>query len=333
MLSYFGCDQSQVQRYLTARSVDESKLSLLMSAVLKIPLQLLVLGLGVSVFVYYQFQAPPLVFEPGVATQITDPAQRSNYAGLERNFQQNWMEKRKLAKQLGEGKSGQQQIARFNSLHAREIELRREALGLLAKSKNQSEYSDVNYIFPKFITTVLPVGMLGLMIAAIFAAAMSSVSSELSALASTSVIDVYKRHIHPEDEDSHYLRAARLLTLFWGLFACGAAYYARNLGALIEVVNRFGSFFYGALLGVFVLALGFKRANSAGAFYGLISGVLVVSVFDNLPWLASSTGSTALLTLSEHSRISFLWYNVIGAVTVVLVGLLISAAGRRDHAA
>lgn len=327
MLSYFGCDQSQVQRYLTTRSIDESRLSLMMSAVLKIPLQLLVLGLGVAVYVFYQFEQPPLIFEPSIAEELEASPNATSYTALSREFSANWLAKRAAAEALASNVD-QRSLGTYKKLHGRETEIRAKALAMAAELRGKETYSDVNYIFPKFISSMLPIGMLGLMIAAIFAAAMSSVSSELSALASTSVIDIYKRHIHPSGDDAHYLRAARAFTILWGLFACGAAYYARDLGALIEVVNRFGSFFYGSLLGVFALALLSRRVNAAGAFYGLISGVLVVAFIDNLPWLASTTGSSALSIFSEYCQISFLWYNVIGSLTVVVVGASISMLSR-----
>jgi Na+/proline symporter len=169
---------------------------------------------------------------------------------------------------------------------------------------------DVNYVFPTFITTRMPVGLVGLMIAAIFAAAMSSIAAELNSLATSTVIDMYRRLLRPTASDAHYLRVSKMATAFWGLFACIVAYFAADLGSLIEVVNRFGSFFYGSLLGVFMLAVGFRRSTGTGAFIGLIAGMSVV------------------LTLAFHPsapRMSFLWQNPIGAIVVVAVGLIVSA--------
>jgi Na+/proline symporter len=159
-------------------------------------------------------------------------------------------------------------------------------------------------------------GLVGLIIAAILAAAMSTIAAELNSLATATIIDIYKRHLKPEAADRHYLRVSRVATGFWGLFACVVASYATTLGSLIEVVNRFGSFFYGSLLGVFVLAIAVPRAQSAGAFWGLIAGITVVA------------------TVAFHpatSRISFLWHNVIGVIVVVTVGLAISAVVARDE--
>jgi len=170
---------------------------------------------------------------------------------------------------------------------------------------------DVNYVFPTFVTTRLPMGLVGLIIAAIFAAAMSSIAAELNSLATASVIDIYRRLIRPEASDAHYLRVSWIATGLWGLFACFVATFAAGLGSLIEVVNRFGSFFYGSLLGVFVLALVFRRTNGHGAFVGLLAGIASVATFALHP---------------ATSGISFLWQNPLGVVVVLVVGLAVSAA-------
>jgi Na+/proline symporter len=168
---------------------------------------------------------------------------------------------------------------------------------------------DVNYVFPTFVTTHLPVGLVGLMIAAIFAAAMSSIAAELNSLATSSVIDIYRRMIRPSETDAHYLRVSKMATAFWGLFACVVATFAAGLGSLIEVVNRFGSFFYGSLLGVFVLALAFRHVNGHGAFAGLIGGMATVAVVATHP---------------ATKDMSFLWHNPIGVGAVLVVGVAVS---------
>jgi Na+/proline symporter len=168
----------------------------------------------------------------------------------------------------------------------------------------------VNYVFPTFITTRMPIGLVGLLIAAIFAAAMSASAGELNSLATATIIDFYRRHFVKEATDQHYLRVSKLATVGWGLFACVVAMYAANQGSLIEVVNRYGSFFYGSLLGVFMLAILTRRATAAGAFWGLIAGMAVVLTVAFSPWTRD---------------IAFLWHNVIGAVVVVAVGSAISA--------
>ena len=187
----------------------------------------------------------------------------------------------------------------------REVEsVRRQAVALVREVTGDVAYNDVNYIFPTFVTTHLPVGLVGLLIAAIFAAAMSSAAAELNALSTASVIDFYKRHYRKSASDSHYLRVSKYATGFWGVFASVTALFATNLGSLIEVVNLFGSYFYGSLLGVFVLAVGFRRASASDAFWGLIGGMITVGL------VASTT------------NISYLWYNLVGVVAVCLIGSL-----------
>jgi Na+/proline symporter len=178
---------------------------------------------------------------------------------------------------------------------------------------------DVNYVFPTFITTRLPMGLVGLMIAAIFAAAMSSIAAELNSLATSTVIDIYRRILRPAESDAHYLKVSKVATGVWGIFACFVATFAAGLGSLIEVVNRFGSFFYGSLLGVFVLALAVRRANGTGAFVGLLAGIAAVAIVAFHP---STKG------------LSFLWQNPIGVIVVVVVGTIVSiATGRPKPAA
>jgi Na+/proline symporter len=196
--------------------------------------------------------------------------------------------------------------AAFVAADARIASIRARAATLVQEVTGDKEYNDVNYVFPTFVTTRMPIGVVGLIIAAIFAAAMSSIAAELNALGATTVIDVYKRHIRTDATDAHYLRVSKIATAAWALVACSVAVYAASLGSLIEVVNRFGSFFYGSLLGVFVLAIGTRRATGRGAFWGLIAGMAVVAF------------------VAANTDVSFLWYNVVGAVTVVVVGLLLS---------
>jgi len=320
-LSYFGCDQSQVQRYLTARSVDEGRHSLLMSAYFKIPLQALVLLTGVLVFVFYLFNQPPMLFKQSAA-QIAQSDRAADYQAVETEFARAFESRKQAAVALAhaaddDARSGAR--AAFVAADTEVEAVRRRAGAIAAEVGGDEKYRDrtgdtpapdVNYVFPTFITTQMPVGLIGLMIAAIFAAAMSSIAAELNSLATSSVIDIYRRLLRPSESDAHYLTVSKAATAFWGGFACVVASFAAGLGSLIEVVNRFGSFFYGSLLGVFVLAVVFRRATGTGAFVGLIAGMAVV------------------LTVAFHpstSGISFLWQNPIGAIVVVVVGLAVSA--------
>lgn len=299
MLSYFGCDQSQVQRYLTAKSIDEARQSLMMSAFVKIPLQFLILASGVLVFVFYLFNTPPMLFNRAYDAQIAAGPRAGEYTAVEREFERELATRKEAATRNDR--------AAFLASDARVRDIRGHAKQIVREATGEIGYDDVNYVFPTFITTHLPVGLVGLMIAAIFAAAMSASGGELNALATATIIDFYRRHFVKAATDAHYLRVSKGATMAWGLFACVVAIYSANQGSLIEVVNRYGSLYYGSLLGVFILAILTKKATARGAFWGMVAGMAVVLfVAFQMPW------------------IEFLWHNVIGAVVVVVVGLLIS---------
>ena len=304
MLSYFGTDQSQVQRYLTARSVQEARSSLLMSAYWKIPLQALVLLVGVGVFVYYQFVRPPLLYNPAHEAAVV-AARGAEYDDLQRRYAEAFTLREEAALAVAEAsESSQQPMELFLAREQKIQELRGEALAMVVEETNESSI-DVNYIIPRFVLSELPIGLAGLFIAGVFAAAMSSIAAELNALSTASVIDFYRRWIKPNADDTHYLTVSKGATVFWGFFACIVATYAATLGSLIEVVNRFGSFFYGSILGVFLLAM-VPMAKARGAFLGLIIGM-------------GTVGFVAFQT-----SIEYLWQNVIGAVVVLAVGVPLS---------
>jgi SSS family solute:Na+ symporter len=310
MLSYFGTDQSQVQRYITARSVNEARSSLLMSAYWKIPLQALVLLVGVLVFVFYVFRTPPLYFNPveARAVQTSDPA---TYEELHARYAQALDDRASVARAVAAARSAGDQaaaargLAAFKARNADVAAVRDEALTAAARATGKSS-EDVNFVMPWFVLHSLPVGLVGVFIAAVLAAAMSSIAAELNSLASVSVIDLYRRWVRPQGSDAHYLMISKVATGFWGLFACVVATFAATLGSLIEVVNRYGSFFYGSILGVFLLAM-VPRARATGAFVGLIVGM----------------GAVAAMAFGAPS-VSYLWHNVVGAVTVVGLGMLLS---------
>lgn len=304
-LSYFGCDQSQVQRFLTAKSVSQGRTSLLMSAFIKIPMQLLILFIGVMVFVFYQFNPPPMIFKADDRAKVE---QRADYQALNAQYAQVYSTREQAALSFAAG--DQAAKSTFVAANKELTSVRGKAIDLI-KRETGKPFNDVNYVFPTFITTYMPPGVIGLIIAAIFAAAMSSISAELASLSTATVIDFYRRHVKTVAPDAHYLFVSKLATGCWGIFACIVALYAGRLGSLIEVVNKFGSYFYGSLLGVFVLAIGTRRATGTGAFWGLIAGVAAVFAVDKF-W-----------------PISFLWYNLIGCAVVVAVGLVISLFERK----
>ena len=305
-LGYFGTDQSQVQRYLTASSLRQSRLSLIFNAFVKVPMQIFILAIGVLLYVFYHFERPPLVFNSAEAAMVRESPRAGDFAALEAEQERAHELRRESTLALLEARrSGgapavlQGRIAEYDD----ELERLREASKSLVAEVRGSSSNDVNYVFPSYLVSYVPAGILGLLIAVIFAAAMSSLDSELTALSSATVIDFYRRHVKPEGTDAHYLFVSRLATLGWGGFAVLFALYAGQLGSLVEAVNEVGSIFYGALLGVFLLAFLVKRATAAGAFYGLIFSML------------------AVLAVSRFTEIAWLWYNVVGTVAVLLVGL------------
>ncbi len=311
MLGYFGCDQSQVQRHLTADSVDAARRSLLMSAYWKIPLQALILLTGVLVFVFHLFNPAPMLFHPVRDATVRAGDRAAEYAGLEVEYEEAFAARRAAADEVlaarraGGAAAVAEARTAFAASQQRVGAVRGRAAGLVEEATGE-EYADVNYVFPTFIITHLPVGLVGLLIAAIFAAAMSSAAAELAALSTTSVIDFYRRYLNTGATDRHYLRVSKLATALWGVVATVFAVFAANLGSLIEVVNQVGSYFYGSLLGVFVLAVGFRRATADGAFVGLFAGMASVALVESA------------------ADVSFLWNNVIGTVAVVVVGLAVS---------
>jgi Na+/proline symporter len=315
--SYFGTDQSQVQRYLSTSSVDSARESLLISAYWKIPLQALVLLVGVFLFLFFLYTPSPMLFNEVHESEMRQGPQAAEYRQLESRFEAATASRSAAARVMtraeaaGDARSLEAARTEFQRQDNDARAIRTDAIALVRRSTGDTAYNDVNYVFPTFITRHMPIGFPGLLVAAILAAAMSAIAGELSSLSTSSVIDWYRRFIRSEASDAHFLLVSRLATGFWGLFACVVAVWAAELGSLIEVVNRFGSFFYGSILGVFILAVVFPRATSNGAFIGLIAGMGAVAV------------------AATQTNVAFLWHNVIGAVAVVIVGLAVSLISKR----
>jgi Na+/proline symporter len=312
-LSYFGCDQSQVQRYLTGKSIAQSKLSLLFNAMAKVPMQFFILFVGDMVFVFYVFTRPPLLFQEIALKQIQAPEFQSEYEPVAQSFDRAFEDRRKAALELiesrrrGDAALEQQALGNYRKAQ-RELDGTRAAgARLVERASGEPGFNDTNYIFLTFVTRYVPAGMVGLIIAAIFAAAMSTISAEINSLATVTVIDLYRRHIHREASDRHYLWVSRAATAFWGFYAVIFAGYGKNLGSLIEAVNMLGSLFYGSLLGVFVVAFFFRHVGGTAVFVAML------------------TGEAAIFGAYLFTGISFLWYNVIGCLVVIAMALGISA--------
>ncbi|HSF16671.1 MAG TPA: sodium:solute symporter [Vicinamibacteria bacterium] len=298
MLSYFGCDQSQVQRYLTARSLGESRLSLLFNALVKIPMQFVILLTGALLFVYYQFEKPPVVFDPVALERV---ATNPEVGRLTEQYDEAFEARKAAALELAtSGEDGPAREA-FVSADTRFQGVRAEVISII-EGVDGAPFNDTNYVFPTFVLTRLPAGVVGLILVAIFAAAMSTVESELTALSSATVVDFYRRYVRPEGDDGHYLRVSRVATLFWGAVATVFALYMGRIGSVIEAVNVIGSNFYGPILGVFILAVGTRRTNGHGAFAGVLMGIVAVQL------------------VSRLTDVSFLYYNLVGAGVSVAAG-------------
>jgi Na+/proline symporter len=303
-MGYFGADQSQVQRYLTAQSLHAARHSLLMSAYWKIPLQVLVLLVGVLVYAFYIFTPPPMLFNRVHEERVMTSERAGEYAALQQRFDQTLNARRDAAQQVTSTDTPESQAA-YLKADADVKAVRGEAVTLVKAVSGDTNYNDANYVFPTFISKHLPVGLIGLMMVAIILAATDSIAAELNSLSTATVIDFYKRYVRHEATDAHYLMVSKWATAFWGVFASLIAIWASELGSLIEVVNRFGSYFYGSILGVFFLAIFWKRANGTGAFIGVIGGVALVAA-------VASTG------------IAYLWLNVVGVFGVFIIGMIVS---------
>ena len=303
-LAYFGCDQSQVQRYLSGKSIEQSRLSLIFNAMAKVPMQFFILFIGAMVFVFFIFMRPPVLFQP---VELANVRGNARLPGIEQRYEEAFARRKAAAEEYVRARDGADPdtrrtiLSQFQNAERDLNQAHAEGEQLVGK-----DFDDTNYIFLSFITHYLPAGLVGLLIAVIFSAAMSSTSGEINALATVTVIDIYRRHINRSAPDHHYLTASRVATVFWGLVAVGFAQYGRNFGALIQAVNIIGSLFYGGLLGVFVLAFFFKSVGPNGAFVGVLAG------------------EAAIFAANFFTTISFLWFNVIGCVVVVAVGLAVS---------
>ncbi|MFO7446655.1 MAG: sodium:solute symporter [Ignavibacteriaceae bacterium] len=318
-LSYFGTDQSQVQRYLTGKSVAHSRIGLLANGIVKIPMQFGILFIGAVLFVFYQYTAPPLFFNPVEASNVKSGTYAAEYNKLESEYYSTFNEKKSQLNELTNAiKTGDETVIEEaqKSVQAsgEKIQsIRSDAIGLIQKANPAASSNDTNYIFLTFVITFLPAGLVGLVLAAIFSASMSSTSSEINALASTTIVDIYKRMIKSNGSDRHYLIVTKTATVIWGLLAILFAEFANHLGSLIEAVNILGSLFYGTILGIFLLAFYFKWIKGSAAFYSAIIAEICV------------------LYCFFFTNISFLWYNVVGCAGVIIFAIILNTFLRKSY--
>ncbi len=314
-LSYFGSDQSQVQRYLGGQTLTQSRMGLIMNGFLKIPMQFVILFIGVMVFVFYQFIQPPVIFNTVQTDKLKESELAPQFQELEEKYYANF-ESGKLAYQDMLGAIEAEETDRVDLIQGqiRDIkteqnEIRDEVKALIVENDPAAETRDTDYVFMRFVMDYLPKGIVGLLFAVIFSAAMSSSSSELNALGSTSTIDLYKRSIKKNASDEHYVISSKAFTAFWGLGAILFATYASLFENLIQAVNLLGSLFYGTILGIFIVGFFMKWVKGRAVFSAaLLSQALILLVH-----FRNGTG-----ILGFQWDIGFLWYNAIGCIAVML---------------
>jgi solute:Na+ symporter, SSS family len=309
-LSYFGTDQSQVGRYLSGKSVAQSRLALLMNGMVKIPMQFLILLIGALLFAFYQFTPSPLFFNDAQVQKVKSSELAENYISVEEKYNSLSDTKSATAFNLLQAiEENNEQSANAYQQQLKEInqqqkDLRNKGIAIIKQADNAADTNDTNYIFLNFVINYLPAGLIGLLIAVIFSASWSSTASELNALASTSIVDIYKRSFNKNASDAHYLQASKIGTVIWGILAIAVAMFANQLGSLIEAVNILGSLFYGTILGVFSVAFFFKKVQGTAVFYAaILAEIFVIAMF-------------------IFDSVAFLWLNLIGCLIVIILALL-----------
>lgn len=313
-LSYFGTDQSQVGRYLTGRSVAESRIGLLMNGMVKVPMQFLILLIGALVFVFYQFYSAPVFFNDAAIHSVYASSYKPEMQSIQQEYQRLAARKKQEVREMVDAlhQGDKAAIARagegLESSVTRSKQLRQEAIGVIRKADRGADLNDTNYIFLHFVIDYLPKGLVGLLIAIIFLAAWGSIAAALNSLASTTVIDIHQRLWKKQQPEKYYLAASRWWTLFWGIFCIAVAQFANRLGSLIEAVNVLGSLFYGTILGIFLVAFYFKKLRGTPTFWAaVISEVIVILIY-------------------KWDIISFLWLNVIGCGLVIGLAVFLQMA-------
>lgn len=314
-LSYFGTDQSQVGRYLSGESVRESQLGLIFNGLLKIPMQFFILLVGVMVFVFFQFNQTPLNFNPKAVEKVENSRFAAEYHALELEQQQMHAQKEQMqlqfAKSLDGGKKDQSLVASIQQLNQQDRENREKAKKIIERADPSQEANDKDYVFIHFILNYLPTGVIGLLLAVILSAAMSSSASALNALGSTTSMDLYKRFVKSEKTDKHFVNASKWFTVLWGVIAIAFAGIASLFENLIQLVNIVGSIFYGNVLGIFLLAFFFRRVNGNVVFIsGLVTQLLVIWIY--------------YFWVYQSEQISYMLLNVIGCLLVMLIALLLN---------
>ncbi|OEK00968.1 sodium:solute symporter [Roseivirga sp. 4D4] len=324
-MSYFGTDQSQVQRYLSGKSLSESRLGLMMNGLLKVPMQFIILLIGAMVFVFYQYNQPPVFFNETVKEQVYETPYADEFRGLESDYEDVFERKLEAVNDLtaavDSGDETQVAVAkaRVNQMQTQSDAIRDEARAMIGEAVPGAEVNDKDYIFMNYVMSVLPIGIVGLLFAVIFSAAMSSTSSELNALGSTTTIDFYKRRVKQDGDDLHYLKSSKMFTLAWGILAIIVASTLSLFENLIQAVNLIGSLFYPTVLGIFVVAFFFKSIKSNAVFIGAVLSQIAIIVIHYL----NTIGQAGIF------KMGFLWYNAFGCILVIVFSFIIKVVRDR----
>jgi Na+/proline symporter len=314
-LSYFGADQSQVGRYLGGKSIRESRLGLIFNGLLKIPMQFIILYVGILVFVFYQFHQPPVFHNMPLKEKAMNTAYAKDIDRLERDYGKAFEAKKhnmeSLARAVKSNDANQIEVdkKKIKEIQKSETEIRDQVKATIAKAVPGSNTLDKDYVFINFVMHYLPHGLIGLLLAVVFSAAMSSMASELNSLASTTAVDIYKRSIHNRGNELHYVKASKIFTAGWAVFGMLFASVANQAENLIQFVNIIGSLFYGTLLGIFVSAFYIKFVKSTAVFYSAIVAEMVI----------------LYLYVFKRTEVAFLLYNIIGCGVVVVLSIAFQA--------
>ncbi|MBV6642731.1 MAG: sodium:solute symporter [Cyclobacteriaceae bacterium] len=314
-LSYFGTDQSQVQRYLAGKNVTASRMGLMFNAMFKVPMQFFILFTGVLVYIFYVFYQPPVHFKEVSMEMLRQSPAKEQLLAYESEYVGLVNKRKELALEISKTENGNERASLlddFKTVDSKSIEVRNKVKSLITEVSPDTETKDSDYVFLTFVMNYLPNGLIGLLIAVILSAAMSSTSSELNALASTSAIDFYKRLVKRDANDRQYLFVSRVLTLFWGGVALSFAIMATNTENLIEAINIIGSIFYGTILGIFIIAFLIKYVKGSAVFYGALIAQAIVFVVH-------------FLIVAGYFSLGYLWYNVIGFSATILFSIIIQS--------
>lgn len=308
-LSYFGTDQSQVGRYLSGKNIKESQMGLIFNGILKIPMQFFILLVGVMVFVFFQFNSAPIHFNPNGSKAIQNTEYAAEFSDLEQKLHEIAQDKKdftvQYAHQLNQNFENKALQQKITALGLKEKDLRDRAKTLIKQADSTIETNDKDYVFIYYVLNYLPIGFVGLLLAAIFSAAMSSTASALNALASTTTIDIYKRNVKSEKSEIHYVKSTQWFTVLWGLVAIAFACYASLFENLIQFVNILGSVFYGTILGIFLVGFYFKSVKGEALFWGAV------------------ISQASIFYIFYLDVISYLWLNVIGSVLTIALSLIL----------